>query len=139
MTTLPNPFSNSGASSPPDEAAVPFHPQVPEGAAADLSETPAGGAERGVRLPETEGGRSIRLGSIDCIGEIFVGAAKLEPPEIWFENSAYPREDELLFEVLEAMDAMADPRVPGLAEMPYGMEWALDAAPLFLQNAEAAA
>jgi hypothetical protein len=72
---------------------------------------------------------------ISDIGEIFRGAARLEPPEIWFENSAYPREDELLFEVLEVLDAMSDPRPPGLAEMPYGMEWALDPAPLFLQIA----
>lgn len=110
MTSLPNPFSNSGASSPPDDAAVPFRPQVPEGTAADLS----------------------------CIGEIFVGAAKLEPPEIWFENSAYPREDELLFEVLEAM---VDPRVAGIAQIPDEAAFMIEIGPLplFMRQAEAAA
>ena len=110
MTTLPpNVFDFGAPVCTPDEAAVVSRPQAPA-TAADISD----------------------IDSVDLIGEIFIGAAKLEPPEIWFENSAYPREDELLFEVLEAM---ADPRLPGLVEMPYGMEWALDPAPLFLQKA----
>lgn len=54
MTSLPNPFSHSGAiQASPDEAAVPFRPQVPEGTAADLSD----------------------------IGQIFIGAAKLFDPD----------------------------------------------------------
>lgn len=39
---------------------------------------------------------------INHIGEIFVGASRLEPPELWWENSAYPPVDELLYEVLSA-------------------------------------
>ncbi len=106
MTTIPpSPFFNSSAAlaCSSDEAAAPG-PQMPSaGAAADISD----------------------------IGEIFAGARKLEPVEMWFENSAYPREDELLFEVLEAM---VDQRLPGLAEMPYGMEWIFDPPPLFLRQ-----
>ena len=110
MTKLPNPFNSGAIQASPDEAAVPFRPQVPEGTAADLSD----------------------------IGQIFVGAAKLEPPEIWFENSAYPREDELLFEVL---DAMADRSLPGIAEIPDEAVFMIEIGPLplFMQNAEAAA
>lgn len=105
MAYLPPIDFNSGAlTSPPDDAAAPAAPRVPEGAAADLS----------------------------CIGEIFIGAAKLEPVEIWFENSAYPREDELLYEVLLAMD---DPSTPDLREIPYGMDGIFDPPPLFLQMA----
>ena len=106
MASLPNPFEDPSASDAAAGQAAACQPQ-PSHAAADHSD----------------------------IGEIFVGARKLEPPEIWFENTAYPREDELLFEVLEVMDAMSDPRPLGLPEMPYGMEWVLDPAPLFLQEA----
>ncbi len=74
------------------------------------------------------------LSETDCIGEIFVGARKLEPVEIWFENTAYPREDELLYEVLLAMD---DPHTADLIELPYGMEGIFDPPPLFLQRARA--
>lgn len=109
MAYLPPIDFNSGAlTSPPDDAAAPAAPRVPEGAAADLS----------------------------CIGEIFIGAAKLEPVEIWFENSAYPREDELLYEVLAALD---DPFAPDLREMPYGFDDSIfDPPPLFLREASAA-
>ena len=75
MTSLPNPFESGASSCTPDKAAASISLPPTRDAAADLSD----------------------------IGQIFIGAAKLEPPEIWFENSAYPREDELLFEVLEAM------------------------------------
>jgi hypothetical protein len=69
--------------------------------------------------------------AIDDIGEIFVGARKLEPVEMWFENAAYSYEDELLYDVLLAMD---DPHAPDLIEMPYGMEGIFDPPPLFLQR-----
>lgn len=108
MTPLPNPFNSGGPVCTPDEAAVVSRPQAPA-TAADLS----------------------------CIGEIFVGAAKLEPPEIWFENSAYPREDELLFEVLEAMHATANPQPIGLSEIPDEAAFMIEIGPLpiFLQMA----
>lgn len=72
------------------------------------------------------------------IGQIFVGAAKLEPVEMWFENSAYPREDELLFEVLSAMDR---PETPDLVSIPDAVSFMIEIGPLplFMQNAEAAA
>ena len=68
------------------------------------------------------------------ISEIFVGAAKLEPFEMWFENTAYPREDELLYDVLKAMD---NPHTADLIEMPYGMEGLFDPMPLFMQRIRA--
>ena len=99
----PSPFA-FGADAPVPDKAVALHPQTSGDATADLS----------------------------LIGEIFVGARKLEPVEIWFENSAYPREDELLYEVLSAMD---DPNTADLIEMPYGMDGIFDPPPLFLQAA----
>jgi hypothetical protein len=103
MTNLPNPFDSGVVSSPPDEAAALARSHAPS-AAADLS----------------------------CIGEIFIGAAKLEPVEIWFENAAYPREDELLYEVLAAMT----PNIPGLPNIPdeAALLDAIDPLPIFLQK-----
>ena len=110
MTTLQNPFEFGAAlARAPDDAAV-SEPQMPS-------------AETAAEI--------LDLGT-DCIAEIFAGAAKLEPVEIWFENTAYPREDELLYEVLEAQN---DTRLPGLDEPPYGFAWALDEPPLFLRQA----
>jgi hypothetical protein len=104
MPVLPNPFdSDAPVALRSDEAVASQSSQAP-GATADIS----------------------------CIGEIFVGAAKLEPVEMWFENAAYPREDELLYEVLQAMD---NPRAADLIEIPAGMWLEFDPLPLFLQQA----
>lgn len=74
----------------------------------------------------------VDLDQIDCIGEIFAGARKLEPAEMWFENSAYPREDELLYEVFSVIN---NPQERGLAHIPDAQAFfdAIEPPPLFLQ------
>jgi|SRR6185436_6409361 len=64
---------------------------------------------------------------IDCIGEIFAGARKLFDPD----PAAYTREDELLYDVLRAMD---DPYAADLIDIPAGMWGEFDPPPLFLQE-----
>jgi hypothetical protein len=105
MASLPNPFEDPSASDAAAGQAAACQPQ-PSHAAADHSD----------------------------IGQIFVGARKLGPPEIWFENSAYPREDELLYEVLAAM---VDPDAPCLREIPDAASFMIELGPvpLFLQMA----
>jgi hypothetical protein len=144
MTTLPPPnIFNSGTtpSGGPDEAAASSRSHAP-GAAADVqsscgsTESRRAETHHTASLDKCKGPHSVGVASdpqeaIDCIGEIFIGAAKLEPVEMWFENTAYPREDELLYEVLLAMD---DPHAPDLIEMPYGLWEEFDPPPLFLQR-----
>lgn len=135
MATLPSPFLDPGsAPSEPDEAAASVRltsadaaaefqfvdasaPSTDEAAAFVPSELPPGAAA-----------------DLSDIGQIFVGAEKLEPSEIWFENAAYPREDELLFEVLSAMDR---PETPDLVSIPDAVSFMIELGPppLFLQMA----
>ena len=114
MTELQNPFEFVGAqASPTEEAAAPMPPHIPEGAAADLPD----------------------LGT-DCIGEIFVGARKIESfshdldPDV--DPAAYDQTDALLYDVLKAAD---DPRLPGLQQIPdeQALFDAIEPPPLFLQ------
>ena len=63
-----------------------------------------------------------------CIGEIFVGARKLFDPD----PHAYPREDELLYEVLKAMD---NPHERDLPEIPAALWAEFEPLPLFLRQA----
>lgn len=126
-TILPPNVFDSGASVPPapDEAAASVASQPPVDAAADITETSV--TER--RIEEALAS-CPDAGVTDCIGEIFAGARKLEPVEMWFENTAYPREDELLYDVLRAMD---DPYAADLIDIPDGMWLEFDPPPLFLQ------
>jgi hypothetical protein len=66
------------------------------------------------------------------IGEIFVGARKLEQIPGIFDQAAITPADELLYVTLKAMD---DPHTADLIEMPYGMEGIFDPPPLFLRQA----
>lgn len=115
-----------------ENAAAAFAPQAPV-AAADLSVSPGSSVNS---LPSGESDPPVML---DClpgenhIGEIFIGADKLEPIEMWFENTAYTVNDELLFDVLEVMNSRVNP--PGLTELPYGIDDTLFELPLFLQRA----
>lgn len=136
MTTLLpiNQFNSGCPVRQPDEAAASFAPQAPD-AAADLSVSPGSYASS---LPSGESDPAVML---DClpgenhIGEIFIGADRLEPIETWFETSAYSLNDELLYDVLEVMNSRANPRPAGLVDLPYGMEGIFDLPPLFLQRA----
>jgi hypothetical protein len=133
MTTLlpPNVFDSGVAPTSPDEAVASF--RQTSGATADIQSS-CGDLEDQAKPVSRAGDVGVAPDpqeAIDCIGEIFIGAAKLEPVEIWFENTAYPREDELLYEVLLAMD---DPHAPDLIEMPYGLWEEFDPPPLFLQR-----
>lgn len=116
MTTLQNPFEFVGSPARPTEeaaASVPL-PMPPRDAAADLP----------------------NLDEIDCIGEIFRGARKLETvPDIFeFDPDAITAADRLLYDVLKAM---VDPHAPGLPEIPDedALFEALEPLPLFLQIA----
>jgi hypothetical protein len=132
MPNLPNPFSDSGACHvppTPDEAGA-SSPQMPSAdAPADLSEPPSStGGRQEASIPTST--VTVAAGGVDAtddIGEIFAGARKLFEPD----PAAYTREDELLYDVLRAMD---DPRTADLIEMPYGMEGIFDPPPLFIQQ-----
>jgi len=129
----PSPFSSVDTGVSAETLVVASVSQAPAAAASShLSDSGAalacGPDEAAASLPQMPSGDAAA--DLSCIGEIFAGARKLEPVEMWFENTAYPREDELLYEVLLAMD---DPRAASLREMPYGMEGIFDPPPLFLQ------
>jgi hypothetical protein len=126
----------------PDEAAALTRSHAP-GAAADIPEAGPCGFEF---EPTTDGGgpkESPASGQelcgagdlgIDCIGEIFRGARKLESvPDIFeLDPAAITPEDHVLYDVLKAMD---DPRLPGLREIPdeYALFQEIEPPPLFLQ------
>lgn len=115
MTELQNPFDSVGdRTQPTEEAAAPMPPRQPEGAAA-------------VSDPD----------DMSCIGEIFVGARKLEhagdylDPDV--DRAAYPQADQLLYDVLSAI---VDPRERGISEIPdeQALFDAIEPPPLFLQE-----
>lgn len=115
MTELQNPFEFVGAQAPPaEEGAAPMPPESPRGAA-PISDSD----------------------DMSCIGEIFVGARKLESfshdldPDV--DPAAYDQTDALLYDVLKAAD---DPRLPGLAKIPdeQALFDAIEPPPLFLQE-----
>lgn len=62
------------------------------------------------------------------IGEIFRGARKLFDPD----PAAYPREDEVYYEILKAMD---NPHERDLPYVPQGLIDAIEPLPLFLRQA----
>ena len=78
-------------------------------------------------VPAASGPLSEYDSLMDDIGEIFAGARKLFDPD----PAAYTREDELLYDVLRAMD---DPYAADLIEIPAGMWLEFDPPPLFIQQ-----
>jgi hypothetical protein len=132
MPALPNPFDSGVLSAfSPDEAAASTRSHAPN-AAADIQQSAPSTEPTTAAVTSNQPVAADFLDDISNIGEIFVGAAKLEPVEMWFENAAYPREDELLYDVLRAMD---DPCAADLIDIPDGMWGEFDPAPLFLRQA----
>jgi hypothetical protein len=104
MADLPNPFSFGEIPCSPEQA-VASSPQVLTcDVAADLS----------------------------CIGEIFVGARKLEQIPGIFDQAAYTPADEIAYVELKLRD---DPYAADLINIPEGMWGEFDPPPLFLQMA----
>jgi len=104
MAHLPTIDFASGADAPAPDKAVASHPQTSGDATADLS----------------------------CIGEIFVGARKLEQLPGIFDQAAYTPADELAYVELKLRD---DPNERDLPEIPAGLWAEFDPLPLFLQMA----
>lgn len=126
MALMPNPFEFAASDAAAEQTAAPMSP-APSGAAVDLSHSDA------TDCPSDEAAAAHRqtddaAADICDIGEIFVGARKLFDPD----PGAYLREDELLYEVLKAMD---DPHERDLAEIPAELWAEFDPAPLFLRQA----
>jgi hypothetical protein len=155
MANLPNPFTVSGEPVAPssDKAATPLRhvagvaAEIPDGSALldcraasqclngnlepDPSETEpttdGGGPKESPAADAMNPHETVGDLGIDCIGEIFAGARKMFDPD----PAAYTREDELLYDVLRAMD---DPYAADLIEIPAGLWGEFDPPPLFLQE-----
>lgn len=126
------PFDSGDPVAPsPDEATAPQSSQAP-GAVADIPEPTS--STGGPQESPASGQELCGVGDLDLIGEIFVGARKLESvPDIFeFDHAAILPEDLLLHDVLKAM---VDPRLPGLREIPdeQALFDAIEPPPLFLQ------
>lgn len=107
MATLPpSPFTDSGE----------FNPFSPDDAAASLPQTSK--ADAAAEFPD--------------IGEIFVGARKLEQLPGIFDQAAYTPADELGYVELKLRD---DPYAADLINIPDGLLGEFDPPPLFLQMA----
>jgi len=139
MTDLPNPFDSGEPVAPsPDEAAASLARHAID-AAADIPEptTDGGGPQESPAVEDRSPDAAGDLG-IDCIGEIFAGARKLEyVPDIFeLDPAAITTADRVLYDVLKAM---VDPRVAGLREIPdeQALFEAIEPMPLFLQQARA--
>lgn len=69
---------------------------------------------------------------MDCIGEIFAGARKLEQIPGLFDQAAYTPADELAYVELKLRD---DPWAADLIAIPEGLWMEFDPPPLFIQEA----
>jgi len=130
MASLPpSPFSFADKPSAETLVVVPCS-QAPVPAASgpfDSGARPSPPDEAVASLWQTSGAAAEYDSLIDCIGEIFAGARKMFDPD----PAAYTREDELLYDVLRAMD---DPYAADLIEIPAGMWLEFDPPPLFIQQ-----
>src|SRR5258705_8129082 len=114
MINLPNPFAASDAAAEQAVASL-SHAPAPSDAAADLSDS--GDTD----CPPDEAAASPRqsadaavdfLSLTDCIGEIFVGARKLDQLPGIFDQAAINGRDELLYVTLKLMDEPGTPDLP---------------------------
>ena len=69
---------------------------------------------------------------MDCIGEIFAGARKLEQLPGMFDQAAYTPADELAYVELKLRD---DPYAADLIDIPAGLWGEFDPPPLFMRTA----
>lgn len=133
MTSLPNPFTDSGAHTvcTPDEAVASFR-QMSDAAAA----IPADEQRHPFGCPDAEWCRGNRLCYWHCnadpddisnIGEIFAGARKLFDPD----PAGYTSADQAYYDLLLQLD---DPHTADLIDIPEGMWMEFDPAPLFLRQ-----
>jgi len=129
MANLPNPFTDSGVpvAPLPDEAAAPLRHVAGVAAEIPKPSSSTGGCQEASTPTSTVTVAAGDVDATDCIGEIFAGARKMFDPD----PAAYTREDELLYDVLRAMD---DPYAADLIDIPAGMWGEFDPPPLFLQE-----
>ena len=138
MALLPNPFNSAASDAAAEQAAASLLSQAPSDAVADLSDscvfTVTALDEAAAPLRQDDGAavEYVDLDQTDCIGEIFVGARKLEQLPGIFDQAAITPADELLYATLKATD---DPWAADLIDVPAGMWLEFDAPPLFLQQA----
>jgi hypothetical protein len=131
VAAISGPFDSGVEPSSPDEAAALTRSHAP-GAAVDIPDLPSNeGRHQGA--PAVDDWNPETAGATDCcIGEIFVGARKLFDPD----PAAYLREDELLHDVLKAMDNPHEHDLPCIPDEQAFMD-AIDPPPLFLRQARA--
>jgi hypothetical protein len=132
MTLLPNPFDSGDTDCPSDEAAA-LASSHARCAAADIAEptSSTGGLQRSpASLQELVGAGDLE--ATDCIGEIFVGARKLDQLPSIFDQDAITGRDELLYVTLKLMD---EPGTRDLPDIPQGLIDAMEPMPLFLRQA----
>jgi hypothetical protein len=145
LVVVPGPQASVAAASGPfdsgatvaltlDEAAADVSSQAPA-AAADVCEptSSTGGCQEAPASTSTVTVAAGDAGATDCIGEIFVGARKLEQIPGIFDQAGVTPADELQYVTLKLMD---DHRTPDLPDVPQGLIDAIDPLPLFLQAAQ---
>lgn len=134
MPDLPNPFDSGVNPFSPDEAAASSSSHAPA-AAADIAEpTSSTGGPKESPAPGQELCGAGDLEDFSCIGEIFVGARKLDQLPGIFDQAAITGSDELLYVTLKLMD---DPHTRDLPCIPDEDAFmaAIEPLPLFLRQA----
>jgi hypothetical protein len=117
-------YSGATPACAPDDAAASVVPT--SGAAADLYGIGPCMHDLPDLMAENEQTR------LDLIGEIFVGARRLDQIPGIFDPTAITGRDELLYVTLKLMD---EPGTPDLPEIPAGLWAEFDEPPLFLRQA----
>jgi hypothetical protein len=128
MTDMPNPFEFAASDAAAEQAAASIpSPQSP-GAAADPFH--AGGPQESPAAVAMNPHETAGDLGIDCIGEIFAGARKMFDPD----PAEYTSADQLLYDVLKAMDNPAARDLPHIPDEDAFMS-EVEERPLFLRQA----
>jgi hypothetical protein len=133
MASLPpSPFQFSEPSGSLDEAAASV--VAPSGAAADIlgSAPPISTEPTTAAVTATQPVTAAPLDDISNIGEIFVGARKLEQLPGRFDQAAITGADELRYVTLKLMD---EPGTRDLPDVPQGLIDVMEPMPMFLRQA----